>query len=97
MPKIPRGWPPGALPRRMDSDMAAFYCGLSPTTFQREVDAGKMPCPHRVGARVVWDINDLDRAMDGGTIDNQDGRGAQSSDAARDAAEKMALMALDIR
>lgn len=64
MPKVPANWPSAALPRRMDATSAAFYCGLSATTFRARVATGSLPQAHKVGARVLWDRVELDRALD---------------------------------
>lgn len=76
MPKLPRHWPQAALPRVMDRDMAAFYCGISPNTFDALVVAGKLPPPQPVhGRRVAWDRRLLDIHLDrlfGATADAAD-------------------------
>lgn len=43
---------------------AAAYIGVSPTTFDKMVQAGEMPGPKRVYARVIWDVRALDLAFD---------------------------------
>lgn len=64
MPKIPRNWPPGALPRLMDVSCAAYYVGLSPNAFLTRVKAGTYPAPRRDGSRQLWDRAALDAAID---------------------------------
>ncbi|RWR12042.1 hypothetical protein D2T33_10165 [Sinirhodobacter populi] len=43
---------------------AAAYIGVSPSTFDKMVQAGEMPAPKRVYARVIWDVRALDLAFD---------------------------------
>lgn len=76
MPKPPRNWPSGALPRLMDIACAAFYVGLSASTFRARVDAGQYPEPRREGRRCLWDRAALDAAIDGasGRGGSPDGR-----------------------
>jgi predicted DNA-binding transcriptional regulator AlpA len=55
-----------ALPRRGLSRIeAAAYVGIGPTKFDEMVADGRMPKPFRVDTRVIWDIRDLDPAIDG--------------------------------
>lgn len=91
MPKTPRNWPPAALPRRMDREMAAYYCGISPTTFDLRVRAGALPRPHRDGKRLLWDLREIDRAL--GEVDGEPGLAASSVDDVS-AAEAQALAAI---
>lgn len=58
----PKNWPKGALPRRMTRENAAFYCGVSPGTFDTRVKAGMYPKPREDGR---YDIHDLDAALEG--------------------------------
>ena len=62
----------------MDRGMAAYYCGLSPGTFDERIKSGQFPKPHRDGRRLLWDIRELDRAM--GDIDAEAETGAESRD-----------------
>ncbi|HLN24750.1 MAG TPA: hypothetical protein VK558_12290 [Patescibacteria group bacterium] len=64
MPKTPDNWPTGALPRMLDTDLAAYYCGLSATTFLARVEAGSYPKAISIGRRQMWDRAALDAAMD---------------------------------
>lgn len=65
MPRSPRYWPDGALPRVMGREMAAFYCGVSPNSLDALVKAGKLPPPKAVhGRRVAWDRCSLDAHLD---------------------------------
>lgn len=82
MPKPPDTWPNGALPRRMARELAAYYVGVSPNTFDRLVEDKAMPAGIRIGARIVWDRVALDLALDA-----QAGIALQSGDDA----EKSAL------
>lgn len=45
-------------------ETAARFVGVSPTTFDGLVKAGKMPSPRRVGARKLWDRRELEVAFD---------------------------------
>lgn len=40
---------------------AAFYIGVSPSTFDSLVASGQMPQPKRFGGNVVWDIRHIDQ------------------------------------
>lgn len=54
-------WPPRGMPERE----AAYYVGLSASTFRREVAAGTAPSPVRMTkGRQVWLREDLDRWLD---------------------------------
>lgn len=49
-------------PRLLTKEQAAAYCGYSPSSFARHVDAGTFPGP--VPATHRWDRKALDRALD---------------------------------
>lgn len=52
-------------PRRgLSRDEAARYVGIGTTKFDEMVEARTMPKPFAIGARVLWDIRDLDMAID---------------------------------
>jgi excisionase family DNA binding protein len=52
-------------PRRMLSRReAALYVGVSCTTFDNMIEAGLMPKALRIGRRILWDLHDLDGALD---------------------------------
>ncbi|CUW41671.1 conserved protein of unknown function (Bacteriophage P4, Orf88 6-40) [Magnetospirillum sp. XM-1] len=76
--------------------MAAYYCGLSPNTFDDRVKAGQFPQPHQDGRRMVWDLRELDKALDGDAVHHLDGMASAESQSQRDiaAAEAMALAAI---
>ena len=61
MPKQPANWPAAALPRRLTREWAAFYCGVSPNTFDAKVKAGEYPKPDQEGR---YDLKLLDQAID---------------------------------
>jgi predicted DNA-binding transcriptional regulator AlpA len=55
-------WP---VPRRGLSRIeAAVYIGIGTTKFDEMVADGRMPKPFRIDGRVLWDIYDLDFAID---------------------------------
>lgn len=43
---------------------AAAYCGVSPTTFDTLVAERLMPRPKRLRARILWDVRQLDSAIE---------------------------------
>lgn len=51
-------------PRRLSRAQAAIYVGLSPTSFDAEVAAGRMPHPIDRGRRKLWDRVAIDRVLD---------------------------------
>lgn len=56
-PSMPH-WP--AMMRRA---LAADYCGLSIAGFEREILAGKLPAPVRLGERELWSKVQLDQSL----------------------------------
>lgn len=58
--------PDGLLPRLLDAEAAAAYCGLSAASFLEEVDAGTLPKPVtlRKVRRKLWDRNEIDHRLD---------------------------------
>ena len=64
MPRQPPNWPVGTLPRMLDVKLAAYYVGLSPTTFVARVEAGQYPKPQQDGKRQLWDRLALDALLD---------------------------------
>lgn len=87
MPKPPRNWPLGALPRMLDTANAAYYVGLSPAAFLSRVKDGQYPAGHRDGGRVMWDRMALDDAIDLATgyahRNDSDGNGTDRLEEAR--------------
>lgn len=71
--------------------MAAYYCGISPTTFDVRVKSGTLPPPHRDGKRLLWDLREIDRALGG--VDEATGFAASSIEGVS-AAEAKALAAI---
>ena len=55
----------GRLPvrRGLSESEAAIYLSLSPSFFRRLVQQGMMPRPRLVGARRIWDVEELDLAF----------------------------------
>ena len=55
---------PPPTPRLLPRPEAAAYVGVSPTTFDKTVTDKIMPAPKRVYRRVLWDVRELDAAID---------------------------------
>jgi predicted DNA-binding transcriptional regulator AlpA len=52
------------MPRRgLSRNEAAMYVGIGPTKFEEMVRDGRMPKPFRIDGRVIWDIHDIDSAI----------------------------------
>ena len=52
-------------PRRgLDRDEAAIYVGVTLATFDQMVTDGRLPEPVDLDGELVWDLVQLDRAMD---------------------------------
>jgi predicted DNA-binding transcriptional regulator AlpA len=52
-------------PRRgLDHDEAAIYIGVSHAVFDQMVNDGRLPPPSEFDGEQVWDLVQLDRAMD---------------------------------
>jgi predicted DNA-binding transcriptional regulator AlpA len=52
-------------PRRgLDHDEAAIYVGVTFTTFDQMVTDGRLPRPAELNGELVWDLVQLDKAMD---------------------------------
>ena len=52
-------------PRRgLDHDEAAIYVGVTLATFDQMVSDGRLPSPVEFDGELVWDLPQLDRAMD---------------------------------
>lgn len=56
--------PVSLAPRLIRRIYAAEYVGTSPTKFDELVRDGRMPRPKRIDGRVVWDVRELDAAVD---------------------------------
>jgi|TARA_R100000458_G_C8189069_1_gene183380 predicted DNA-binding transcriptional regulator AlpA len=55
----------GLWPRGLSREKAAFYVGVSATTFDKLVTKKKMPSSKEVSpGRVIWDIQELDLAIE---------------------------------
>lgn len=63
--------PPNLPPRGLCREAAARYVGVSPVTFDKMVEDGRMPGPKRIDGRKVWDVRKLDIAFDALPDDNQ--------------------------
>ena len=52
-------------PRLLKREQAAYYIGVSSSTFDRLVYENKMPPPKEVTSkRIVWDVNQIDMAIE---------------------------------
>lgn len=51
-------------PRLLGRADAAHYLGIGPTLFDGLVCQGLMPRPKQIGKRRLWDIRELDEAID---------------------------------
>jgi hypothetical protein len=52
-------------PRRgVDHDEASLYIGVSHAVFDAMVNDGRLPKPSEFDGELVWDLVQLDRAMD---------------------------------
>lgn len=60
----------GAWPGMMKRATAAAYCELSVSEFEREIGAGRLPMPVRLGKHEHWSKARLDEALDRLTADN---------------------------
>lgn len=67
MPKLRPSQLPG-WPRMLSLELAAAYCGVSPSHFEREVEAGEKPPSTRSGTRKLWDRHILDEWLDRATF-----------------------------
>jgi len=57
--------PPTLAPRLISREAAAAYVSVSPGTFDRMVEDGRMPRARRLGERrIAWDVRQLDAAVD---------------------------------
>lgn len=54
-----RGYPP----YRMQADEAAYYCGMSVTSFRRAVDSGELPGGVKATGGRFWLRHELEAAM----------------------------------
>lgn len=54
---------PFECPRGLNRAEAASYVGVSPGTFDKLVQDGRMPKPKRVGARLIFDRFAVDLAF----------------------------------
>lgn len=50
-------------PRGLNREESARWIGVSPTKFDEMVKDGRMPKPHKIDARKVWDRLKLDAAF----------------------------------
>jgi predicted DNA-binding transcriptional regulator AlpA len=57
-------------PGMMRRATAALYCELSVSEFEREINAGRLPMPVKLGNHEHWSKARLDEALDRLTADN---------------------------
>lgn len=55
---------PAFAPRRLRESFAAFYLGVSPSTFRRKVEKGEYPPGKREDGMVFWLRDELDRLIE---------------------------------
>jgi predicted DNA-binding transcriptional regulator AlpA len=70
--------PPTLAPRLVSREGAAAYACISPNKFDEMVRDGRMPKARRIDARKVWDIRELDAAIDGLPVDGSAAQNAPS-------------------
>lgn len=51
-------------PRGLNRKEAAAYLGISPDLFDRGIFAGVLPQPRKLFEKRIWDLRELDRALD---------------------------------
>ncbi len=56
--------PPQLAPRLIGREAAAEYVGVGATKFDELVSSAHMPTPIKVGTRSLWDVRQLDLAVD---------------------------------
>jgi predicted DNA-binding transcriptional regulator AlpA len=60
--------PKSALPlpfqRMLNRVQAAAYAGVGVTKFDQMVNDGRMPQPRKIDSRRVWDVRQIDNALD---------------------------------
>lgn len=59
-------------PAAMKRSMAAQYCSLSQSAFEREVNEGRLPQPVRLGGQERWARAQLDAALEQLAGDNEE-------------------------
>jgi excisionase family DNA binding protein len=52
------------VPRLLSIDLAAAYLSISPRALEKLWRTGRLPAPHRLGRRVLWDRKLLDGFVD---------------------------------
>lgn len=59
------------MPRLVARAMAASYVGIGVTKFDELVKAGRLPRPKKIDARRLWDVRELDAAVDDLPVDGE--------------------------
>jgi len=62
--------PPNLPPRLLSRDAAAAYVGIGTTKFDEMVGDSRMPRPRRVDGRKLWDLRQIDSAIDNLPLDH---------------------------
>ncbi len=57
-------------PKMMRRQLAAQYCDLSIAEFEREINAGRLPTPVRLGNHDHWSRTRIDECLERLTSDN---------------------------
>lgn len=55
---------PPTWPRMMRRGLAAAYCDLSTSAFEREIARGRLPLPIKFGDEDHWSRDQIDEALD---------------------------------
>ncbi len=63
---------PNLAPRLVRREGAAGYLSISPSKFSELVSAGRLPKPKHIDGCVLWDIRDIDLAIDALSDDTAD-------------------------
>lgn len=58
-------------PRLVSREAAAAYVGIGATKFDELVQSNRMPKPKRIDARKLWDLRQLDAAVDDLPVDGE--------------------------
>lgn len=59
------------MPRLIARPLAATYLGIGTSKFDEMVRAGRLPRPKKIDARRLWDVRELDAAVDDLPVDGE--------------------------